>query len=148
MAIEATPIEPQEVTNSPRHQNLADQIEQGFTGLWKWVEQFLPNHDTHKPNALNNIKQGYDNAIAAIKADAEETARKLADEARQAAQTAEQGAESAVQDAAGAVVESNAGAVPQTPTTSASDQSTGTEGTSSGTTSAATGTGTTDTPTS
>lgn len=119
MAIEATPIEPQEVTHSPKHQNLADQVEQGFVGLWKWVEQYLPNHETHKPNVLNNLKAGYDNAIAAIEADAKATARKLADEAKAAEETAVQGVESAAQDA----LEGVAAAAP-TPAAGADNQAT------------------------
>lgn len=133
MAIEATPIEPQEVTYSPKHQNLADQIEQGVTGLWKWFEQYLPEHATHKPNALNNLKQAYDNAIAAVKADAEATAQKLADEGKAALETGIQGAESAAQDALTGVAQA-AGNPAQSDNQAASDPSVS-PSSSSGTTS-------------
>lgn len=118
MAIEVNEIQPQSVVDSPHHQNLADGVEALFKGAWNWIQQHLPEHETAKPNALNNIVAAYDNAIAAVRADAAATAAKLEEQGKTALQTVEEGAVSAG-EAVVTGVEQAAEAIPTVATTPA-----------------------------
>lgn len=123
MAIEVNEIQPQAVVNSPHHQNLADGVEQLFQGAWNWIQAHLPEHETAKPNTLNNIVAAYDNAIAAIRSDADATASKLADEAKADAAQAEQTIVGGAESAAGDVLSGVAAAEGSTPTDAAATPS-------------------------